>query len=201
MTGSSENKQQGAREQRSGRISRYSLGVKVEEFEVEGLHENKCVAHDKFNWSDAVGYLLVTRCFYSYHCNLQFLLCAYFWRGAFLTSLFLSFVMRTLISILSFSTACFLELSLFSWFPLFPPWMMSKPALIVLLSPALFFFSLKIVAQMSYCCLKCLLARWKLFTSCQDLPFSSSSSPAIRTIGDVWTTDKLFPTSNLCSFL
>lgn len=107
MTGSSENKQQGAREQRSGRILRYSLGVKVDEFEVEGLHENKCVAHDKFNWSDAVGYLLVTRCFYSYHCNLQFLLCAYFWRGAFLTSLFLSFVMRTLTSILSFSTACF----------------------------------------------------------------------------------------------
>lgn len=49
MTGSSENKQQGAREQRSGRILRYSLGVKVDEFEVEGLHENKCVAHDKFN--------------------------------------------------------------------------------------------------------------------------------------------------------
>lgn len=158
MTGPSENKQQGAREQRSGRILRYSLGVKVEEFEVEGLHENKCVAHDKFNWSDAVGYLLVTRCFYSYHCNLQSLLCAYFWRGAFLTSLFLSFVMRTLISILSFSPACFLELSLFSWFPLFPPWMMSKPALIVLLSPAslLFFFLWRSL-------LRCLIAAWNVY--------------------------------------
>lgn len=157
------------------------VDIKEEGFRVEGFHKNKCVEHDKYSWRDAVGWVFLTRSFLgtALTCSLFFVLL--FQRG-FLHLPLLSLVMKALTSIPLFLQYFFLEPTLFSWLPLLDvdaAWICPGTASV---SAPLCFLSENVWSG-SYFCLKYLLGKWKLRTSCQDFPFLSFFSPALVVFG------------------
>lgn len=168
------------------------VDIKEEGSRVEGFHKNKCVNHDKCNWRDAVGWVLLTRSFLgtALTCGLFFVLL--FQRGFFHLPL-LSLVMKALTSIPPFYSIFFLSQLCFHDF-LCWMWMLPESALALPLSLPPFASSLKMFDQG-------LISAWNIYLGSGNFTLlvrTSLSCPSSHQ--HWWCLDNHQGLSNLGSF-